>query len=127
MSSSSPIFPMAEPHHFIDYSFDPQIDYFQVLEEAKIRRREASRSADALRFRPQKSILKDASKKIKKNKRRWWSNALLSFRRKWYRNDSNHHEDGIGAVHRGRADHRRGRSPLTEPLADRRRDQSPEL
>ncbi|KAL7002449.1 hypothetical protein U1Q18_003604 [Sarracenia purpurea var. burkii] len=35
---------MAEPHHFSDYGFDPQIDCFQVLEEAKIRRREASRS-----------------------------------------------------------------------------------
>lgn len=30
MSTKSPIFPMPEPHHFSDYGFDPQIDYFQV-------------------------------------------------------------------------------------------------
>ncbi|KAL6958286.1 hypothetical protein U1Q18_029968 [Sarracenia purpurea var. burkii] len=103
MSSSSPIFPMPEPHHFSDYGFDPQIDYFQVLEEARKHRREASRSIDALHFRLQKPISRDESKKIKKNKRRWWRNALLFFRRKWYRNDGPHHEDGIGVVHRGRA------------------------
>ncbi|KAL7001375.1 hypothetical protein U1Q18_002525 [Sarracenia purpurea var. burkii] len=103
MSSSSPIFPMMEPHHFNDYGFNPQTDYFQVLEEARKHRCEASRSVDALHFRLQKPILKDESKKIKKNKRRWWKNALLSFRGKWYRNDGPHHEDGIGVAHRGRA------------------------
>lgn len=30
MSTKSPIFPIPQPHHFSDYGFDPQIDYFQV-------------------------------------------------------------------------------------------------
>ncbi|KAL6958270.1 hypothetical protein U1Q18_044948 [Sarracenia purpurea var. burkii] len=71
MSGSSSIFPMPELHHFSDYGFDPQIDYFHVLEEVRKHRRKASRSVDALHFRLQKPIPKDESKKIKKNKRRW--------------------------------------------------------
>lgn len=30
MSAISPVFPVLEPHHFSDYGFDPQIDFFQV-------------------------------------------------------------------------------------------------
>ncbi|XP_058203188.1 uncharacterized protein LOC131317657 [Rhododendron vialii] len=102
MSTKSPIFPMPEPHHFSDYGFDPQIDYFQVLEEARKHKREtASRSIDALHFRLQKPISRDEShKRIKKTKKRWWRNALLFFRRKWVPCDADR-DDGYG-VHRCR-------------------------
>ncbi|KAL2459287.1 hypothetical protein Fot_54976 [Forsythia ovata] len=102
----SPIFPIQEPHHFSDYGFDPQIDYFQVLEEArKYNKRESSRSIDTLHFKLQKPISKDdSSKKIKKTKKRWWKNALLFFKRAAHgggtaTKDIDHH----GGVHRGRA------------------------
>ncbi|XP_011091001.1 uncharacterized protein LOC105171548 isoform X2 [Sesamum indicum] len=82
MSNKSPIFPLPQPQHFTDYGFEPQIDYFQVLEEARKHKREsASRSIDLLHFKLQKPISKDdSSKKIKKNKKRWWRNALLFFK-----------------------------------------------
>ncbi|XP_058082732.1 uncharacterized protein LOC131230782 [Magnolia sinica] len=79
MTSRSPIFPMPEPQHFSDYGFDPQIDYFQILEEARKHKRE-SRSIDALHFKLQKPISKEDSKKTKK--RKWWKNALLFWRSK---------------------------------------------
>ncbi|KAI3469354.1 hypothetical protein Pfo_026017 [Paulownia fortunei] len=81
MSNKSPIFPIPQPQHFTDYGFEPQIDYFQVLEEARKHKKEsASRSTD-LHFKLQKPISKDdSSKKIKKNKKRWWRNALLFFK-----------------------------------------------
>ncbi|XP_057772105.1 uncharacterized protein LOC130991746 [Salvia miltiorrhiza] len=81
VSNKSPIFPIPEPQHFSDYGFEPQIDYFQVLEEARKHKREtASRSID-LHFKLQKPISKDeSSKKIKKSKKRWWRNALLFFK-----------------------------------------------
>ncbi|KAL6999928.1 hypothetical protein U1Q18_001081 [Sarracenia purpurea var. burkii] len=123
ISSSSPIFPMTEPHHFSDYGFDPQTDYFQVLEEARKHMREASRSVDALHFRLQKPIPKDESKKIKKNKRRWWRNALLSFRGKWYRNDRPHQSSVQLTSPRVEV----VSSHLTGPLVDHRRDRSLEL
>ncbi|KAG6432147.1 hypothetical protein SASPL_103721 [Salvia splendens] len=75
MPNKSPIFPI--PQHFTDYGFEPQIDYFQVLEEARKHKRE---SID-VHFKLQKPISRDeSSKKIKKSKKRWWRNALLFFR-----------------------------------------------
>ncbi|CAH1419269.1 unnamed protein product [Lactuca virosa] len=87
MTNKSPIFPIHEPQHFSDYGFDPQIDYFQVLEEARKHKREtySSRSAiDNVHFKLQKPISKDdTSKKIKKTRKRWWwKNALHFFKRK---------------------------------------------
>ncbi|XP_068664149.1 uncharacterized protein [Aristolochia californica] len=81
MSIKSPIFPMPEPQHFSDYGFDPRMDYFQVLEEARKHKRE-NRSVNALHFKLQKPISKEDSKKNKK--RKWWRDALLFW--KWKRN-----------------------------------------
>ncbi|XP_047951585.1 uncharacterized protein LOC125196958 [Salvia hispanica] len=76
--NTSPIFPIPQPQHFTDYGFEPQLDYFQVLEEARKQKRE--RSID-LHFKLQKPISKDeSSKKIKKTKKRWWRNALHFFK-----------------------------------------------
>ncbi|XP_077219057.1 uncharacterized protein LOC143853200 [Tasmannia lanceolata] len=83
MSTKSPIFPMPQPQHFSDYGFDPQIDYFQVLEEARKHKRE-TRSIDSLHFKLQKPISKEDSKK-KNKKKRWWKNALLFW--KWKKNE----------------------------------------
>ncbi|KAA8548959.1 hypothetical protein F0562_000643 [Nyssa sinensis] len=103
MSSKSPIFTMTEPQHFNDYGFDPQIDYFQVIEEARKHKREtSSRSIDAVHFKLQKPISKDDSKKIKKSKKRWWRNALLFFRWKWTHNDRINDDQNDG-VHRARS------------------------
>nr|GEZ68844.1 serine hydroxymethyltransferase [Tanacetum cinerariifolium] len=86
MTNKTPIFPFHEPQHFSDYGFDSQIDYFQVLEEARKHKRDTtSRSTiENLHFKLQKPISKDeTSKKIKKNrKQRWWKNALHFFKRK---------------------------------------------
>ncbi|XP_052190549.1 uncharacterized protein LOC127800141 [Diospyros lotus] len=107
MSNKSPVFPIPDPHHFSDYGFDPQIDYFQVLEEARKHKREtSSRSIDPLHFKLQKPISKEDSKRVKKSKRRWWRAALLFFSRRWTHAHSraNHHDDdGIGSPRRGRA------------------------
>ncbi|CAN4091640.1 unnamed protein product [Withania somnifera] len=86
MLNKSPFFPIVEPQHFNDYGFDPQFDYFQILEEARKHRiRESARSSvDTVHFKLQKPISKDeSSKKIKKNSSRkiWWRNALLFFKR----------------------------------------------
>ncbi|CAA3011361.1 uncharacterized protein LOC111371493 [Olea europaea var. sylvestris] len=101
----SPIFPVQEPRHFTNYGFDPQIDYFQVLEEArKYNKRESSRSIDKLHFKLQKPISKDdSSKKIKKSKKRWWKNALLFFKRAAHGGGATKDLDLHGGVHRGRA------------------------
>ncbi|XP_074307222.1 uncharacterized protein LOC141642341 [Silene latifolia] len=77
-----PVFPMFEPQHFSDYGFDPQIDYFQVLEEARKHKRETTRSIDTLHFKLQKPISKDDQKKNKK-RRWWWKNAVVFFKTKW--------------------------------------------
>ncbi|PWA64967.1 hypothetical protein CTI12_AA340010 [Artemisia annua] len=91
MTNKTPIFPIHEPQHFSDYGFDSQIDYFQVLEEARKHKRDTTSSSLASRstidnhhFKLQKPISKDeTSKKIKKNrKQRWWKNALHFFKRK---------------------------------------------
>ncbi|GLU08408.1 hypothetical protein SLE2022_253230 [Rubroshorea leprosula] len=96
MSNKSPVFPMPEPQHFSDYGFDPQIDYFQVLEEAKMHRKEASRSSiDALHFKLQKPIVNDEPKKTHKakKKKRWWRNALRFFKRRWVSHGSRRDPD----------------------------------
>ncbi|CAA2964008.1 uncharacterized protein LOC111394056 [Olea europaea var. sylvestris] len=101
----SPIFPIQEPHHFSDYGFDPQIDCFQVLEEArKYNKRESSRSIDTIHFKLQKPISKDeSSKKIKKNKKRWWKNAFLFFKRAAHGGAATKDLDNHGGVQRGHA------------------------
>ncbi|KAL8484937.1 hypothetical protein ACS0TY_027296 [Phlomoides rotata] len=81
MSNKSPIFPISQPQHFTDYGFEPQIDYFQVLEEARKHKRDSSSRSMDLHFKLQKPISKDDSfRKIKKNKKKWWRNALLFFK-----------------------------------------------
>ncbi|XP_042476818.1 uncharacterized protein LOC122058273 [Macadamia integrifolia] len=93
MSNKSPIYPMPEPHHFSDYGFDPQIDYFQVLEEARMQKREKYRSVDALHFKLQKPNSKEESKKNKK-KKKWWRNALLFWKWKWAQGERQNGEEG---------------------------------
>ncbi|KAE8698236.1 MATE efflux family protein 5-like [Hibiscus syriacus] len=94
MSNKSPIFPMTGPQHFSDYGFDPQIDYFQVLEEARKHKKESSssRTIDSLHFKLQKPVSKDEQfsrktnnlKAKNKRKRWWWKNALFLFKwKKW--------------------------------------------
>ncbi|KAL8142835.1 hypothetical protein V2J09_015867 [Rumex salicifolius] len=98
MATQSPVFSIPEPHHFSDYGFDPQIDYFQVLEEARRHKRESSsssgyysRSIDTLHFKLQKPISKDdpyhfsKMKKMKNStkKRRWWKKAIIFIKSRW--------------------------------------------
>ncbi|CAN8255578.1 unnamed protein product [Cochlearia groenlandica] len=75
MSNKSPI------QHFNDYGFDPQIDYFHVLEEAKNDHNNKQNSSidDAFKFNLQKQneILHNNNKK----KHRFLKNPLLFF--KW--------------------------------------------
>ncbi|KAG2305486.1 hypothetical protein Bca4012_059618 [Brassica carinata] len=85
-SNTSPI--------FSDYGFDPQIDYFQVLEEARKHKKETMSSIDSIhQFKLQKPISKDdmirnALNKRNKKHRRFWRDALLFFNwRKWRRRD----------------------------------------
>ncbi|KAL5996236.1 hypothetical protein ACLOJK_026310 [Asimina triloba] len=61
MSSSrrSPALPLPQQHHFSDYGFDTQIDYFQILDEP-------------LYLKLQKPM----EEPKKKKKRRWWRNAI---------------------------------------------------
>ncbi|KAF5752188.1 hypothetical protein HS088_TW01G00095 [Tripterygium wilfordii] len=116
MSNKSPIFPMPDTRHFSDYGFDPQIDYFQVLEEARKHKRDRSRSIDSLHFKLQKPISKDESRRTHKSKKKnWWRNALLFFKWKWthphphsHRHHHHHHHRDLDLdldqdVHRARA------------------------
>ncbi|XAR48688.1 hypothetical protein NMG60_11031586 [Bertholletia excelsa] len=99
MSGKLPVFPIPEPQHFNDYGFDPQIDYFQVLEEARRHKRESSRSIDALHFKLQKPISKDDSRRSKNGKKkRWWRNALLFLRRKWAEYNDGDGDRGIAST-----------------------------
>ncbi|KAJ8566100.1 hypothetical protein K7X08_030577 [Anisodus acutangulus] len=111
MSNKSPIFPIAEPQHFSDYYgfldlplknafswafsiqkdltqfFDPQIDYFQSLKEARKHKKPTSRD--------------ESSKKIKKqiHRKKWWRNALFFF--KWNSNENPNAGDfNSGSFHR---------------------------
>ncbi|KAF9606057.1 hypothetical protein IFM89_022292 [Coptis chinensis] len=86
MTNKSPVFPIPQqPHHFSDYGFDPQIDYLQVLEEARKHKKDSSRSLEAVHFKLQKPISKEDhhTKKNKNRKKKWWRNALLFWKWKW--------------------------------------------
>ncbi|CAL9108458.1 unnamed protein product [Musa textilis] len=78
----SPIFRMTpEANHYSDYGFDPQIDYFQVLEEARRNsKRGDQRPLDCLHCKLQKPISKD-DVKSKNHRRGWWKSALGFWRR----------------------------------------------
>ncbi|KAG5236025.1 Serine hydroxymethyltransferase [Salix suchowensis] len=102
MSNRSPIFPMPEPQHFSDYGFDPQIDYFQLLEGARNRKRKtvtARLPVDSLHLKLRKPISNEDSAgrkvhKAKNKKKKWWRNAVLFF--KWkciHSNDRDHYLD----------------------------------
>ncbi|GMH18771.1 hypothetical protein Nepgr_020612 [Nepenthes gracilis] len=95
MSSKSPVFPMSEHQHFSDYGFDPQIDYFQVLEEARTHGKQATRSMETFRFKLQKPTSKDDHSK---KRRRWWKEAYLFVKSKWshhyrHRRNASEHRD----------------------------------
>ncbi|XP_057430353.1 uncharacterized protein LOC130723363 [Lotus japonicus] len=104
MSNKSPVFPMPDPQHFSDYGFDPQINYFQVLEEAMKHKHETARSIDSIHFKLQKPISNDDSNRTKlhnsNKKKRWWRTALLFF--KW-RRTTHHHHHHDSDVHQARA------------------------
>nr|CAD1828510.1 unnamed protein product [Ananas comosus var. bracteatus] len=133
--SRSPIFPIPEPHHFSDYGFDPQIDYFQkVLEEARrhVRRGEARGSAlDSLHLKLKKPISKEKKQKQQQQQQRhrrrhWWRSAgsalLLWKRPKSNTADLEAAAAEAGGYDRPRYPHRgrcRGRS--TWPTVRRRR------
>ncbi|RDY05940.1 hypothetical protein CR513_10159 [Mucuna pruriens] len=110
MSNKSPVFPIPDPQHFSDYGFDPQINYFQVLEEAMKHKRETARSIDSIHFKLQKPISKDdsRSKAHKSKKKRWWRSALLFFKWRWA-----HHRDSDD-VHQARA--RAFRASISGPV-----------
>lgn len=120
MSAKSPIFPIPETQHFSDYGFDPQLDFFQVLGEARRHKRDAAavRPTDSVHFKLQKPISKDdhphhhhhhktkrpssssssSSLHKFKNKTRWWRNALLFFKR-WAHHNHHHQRDRIEDPH----------------------------
>ncbi|XP_065859499.1 uncharacterized protein [Euphorbia lathyris] len=102
MANKSPIFPMPEPQHFSDYGFDPQINYFQFLEEARNHKRDTTsfKPIDSLHFKLQKPISKDESGRKTHKKKRWWKKAFLFFKWKWIQP---HIEDDEEDVHRARA------------------------
>ncbi|KAJ8511578.1 hypothetical protein OPV22_002012 [Ensete ventricosum] len=81
--NKSPVFPMTpEANHYSDYGFDPQMDYFQVLEEARRHsKRSDPRPLDSLHCKLQKPISKDDANKSKKRRRGWWKSAFLFWRR----------------------------------------------
>ncbi|KAL4202152.1 hypothetical protein AMTRI_Chr02g219630 [Amborella trichopoda] len=92
MTTKSPIFPMPEPQHYSDYGFDPQIDYFQVLEEAKKYKKEG-RTFEAHELQVLKPLQRDEEKKSKK---RWWKRSVFLFW-KWKRSETvSFREENIG-------------------------------
>ncbi|XP_068334179.1 uncharacterized protein [Pyrus communis] len=102
MSSKSPIFPMPQPQHFSDYGFDPQVDYFQVSEEARRHKRETTRSIDSKHFKLQKPISKEKPHHNKTKKKRWWKSALHFF--KWNKVTPHHHHRRVSAIRGGDED-----------------------
>ncbi|KAK8684539.1 hypothetical protein V6N13_040561 [Hibiscus sabdariffa] len=127
MANKSPIFPMPEPLHFSDYGFDPQIDYFQVLEEAmrhKNKKESSPRSIDSLRFKLQKPMSKDEQfsrknnnlKAKSKKKRCWWKTAFFFFKWKKWGGDGGGELDVElePDVHRARA--RALRASISDPV-----------
>ncbi|OAY56042.1 uncharacterized protein LOC110611837 [Manihot esculenta] len=103
MASKSPVFPMPESHHFSDYGFDPQIDYFQFLEEARNHQRETT--IDSLHFKLQKPITKDDSSRKTHNtkKKHWWRKAFLFFKWRWIHSHHNNDLADEEDVHEARA------------------------
>ncbi|KAJ8467566.1 hypothetical protein OPV22_030118 [Ensete ventricosum] len=79
----SPIFRMTpEANHCSGYGIDPQLDYFQVLEEARRHsKRGDQRPLDYLHFKLRKPISKD-DVKSKNHRRGWWKSALAFWRRR---------------------------------------------
>ncbi|KAG4990486.1 hypothetical protein JHK82_023989 [Glycine max] len=113
MSNKSPVFPIPDPQHFSDYGFDPQINYFQVLEEAMKHKRETARSIDSIHFKLQKPISKDdsRSKAHRPRKKRWWRSALLFFKWRWAHHHNNNDDHDI---HQARA--RAFRASISGPV-----------
>ncbi|KAJ0244375.1 hypothetical protein HA466_0190170 [Hirschfeldia incana] len=91
MSNRSPVFPIPDSQHFSDYGFNPQVNYFQVMEETRKHKRETSTKSsiiNALHFKIQKPISKGdptrSAMHSKRKKRWWWKKALPFFKwRKW--------------------------------------------
>ncbi|CAN0897690.1 hypothetical protein LINGRAHAP2_LOCUS19263 [Linum grandiflorum] len=107
--SKAPVYPMPQqddlnPPHFSDYGFDPQIDYFQLMEEV---RKKHHQREDCTRFKLRKPISRDESSSCRKTtsfkKKRWWKKAIPFFNLKnWIlrrRSGGGKEED----VHRARA------------------------
>ncbi|KAJ0978458.1 hypothetical protein J5N97_013932 [Dioscorea zingiberensis] len=117
-SKTRPVFPMANSQHYSDYGFDPQFDYFQVLEEARRhgKRGEARGSMDGLHFKLQKPISKDDSRARSKKRKQWWKTAFLF----WKRNARGGNENRVESCHR-EPTHRPVSGPLylTESLGSR--------
>ncbi|KAK7412925.1 hypothetical protein VNO78_04687 [Psophocarpus tetragonolobus] len=119
MSNKSPVFPISNPQHFSDYGFDPQINYFQVLEEAMKHKRETARSIDSIHFKLQKPISKDDSrnKAHRPKKKRWWRSAFLFFKWRWAQprdNDNININSNDDDVHQARA--RAFRASISGPV-----------
>ncbi|CAG7872372.1 unnamed protein product [Brassica rapa] len=120
-NNTSHVPPMPLSHHFSDYGFDPQIDYFQVLllfflllllhvslvssflcykvlEEARKHKKETPSIDSIHQFKLQKPISKDdlIRTALHKKKKRWFlKNALLFFSwRKWRRRDGHYAGEG---------------------------------
>ncbi|CAA6654345.1 unnamed protein product [Spirodela intermedia] len=91
MASKTPFFPIQQreqqQHHYSDFGFDPEIEYLQVLEEARKPCRPVKSSPDSLRFVLRKPISDDESncRSKAKKRRKWWRNPLLFL--KWRRAD----------------------------------------
>ncbi|GAB2266674.1 hypothetical protein Dimus_001669 [Dionaea muscipula] len=103
---------MPEPHHFSDYGFDPEIDYFQEVRNYK--QQSSSRSSPAeqnhlIRFKLPKPIsIDEQQQKNKKGLRRrrwWWKNAFLFIKSRW-RNAHKEEEPATGTVSESSHHHR---------------------
>ncbi|KAL1334853.1 hypothetical protein HN51_063805 [Arachis hypogaea] len=92
MTTKSPIFPMPDPQHFSDYGFDPQLNYFQVLEEAMKHKRHPERSIDSIRFKLHKPDIPNELHSISTTKKPWWKNL---FKWKWTHRHRHRHHQGL--------------------------------
>ncbi|KAJ0980631.1 hypothetical protein J5N97_008886 [Dioscorea zingiberensis] len=81
MSNKRSVFLKPERQHYSDYGFDPQLGFFQVLEEAMEERNKMGlRSPDSFEFKLQKPMISgeeqqhtpNKKKKKKKKKNAWW-------------------------------------------------------
>ncbi|MED6106501.1 hypothetical protein PIB30_005129 [Stylosanthes scabra] len=112
MTTKSPIFPMPDPQHFSDYGFDPQLNYFQVLEEAMKHKRHTERSTiDSIRFKLHKPNIPNDLHSISatKNKKPWWKNL---FKWKWSHRHHHHH----GLQHQPCRAHQPSRASISGPV-----------